>query len=599
MPSRLVKKSVLRQAAESQRRPLALGASLVTVHQALEAAVPVVVGVIIDRAVATGDGGSITRWIAALTVLFACLSAAGCIGLYVEERVVTGAGHWARLRVADRVLAPGGGVEDALSGQVVSLSTVETARIGEGVGAIMLGAGAVSGVLIGAGVLLLTSIQIGLVVVIGVPVVMLAVQALSAPLVNRAEAHQEAVGTAAGVAGDLLRGLRVLKGLGAAPAATASYRRASGSALRAALEATHLRAAYTGLMFTVAGAFLVVVAWIGGHQALDGTITVGQLVAAIGLTQFLLGPLGRLALTGEVLAQARASSDRIGEALDAPTAVAGGSVHVPGPATTPATGADTPAEAEAVSLALQRIRHRTLDGLDLTIGAGEVLGIATTSPADAAALVALLDRTAEPAQGTVVVADHDHASLDLVHARRLVTVAHHDAPLFEEDLHAEVASVAHAAGDGPAGGAGGSAPSGDPAADVHRARVTTAITAAVADEVAAALAEAGDRDLGESGRGLSGGQRQRVALARALATDAPVLVLHEPTTAVDAATEHRIAAGIREVRAGRTTVLITTSPTLLAAADRVVLVDGGKVVAEGGHADLAATHARYREVVLT
>ncbi|MDD9370596.1 MAG: hypothetical protein PV358_10835, partial [Acidimicrobiales bacterium] len=83
------------------------------------------------------------------------------------------------------------------------------------------------------------------------------------------------------------------------------------------------------------------------------------------------------------------------------------------------------------------------------------------------------------------------------------------------------------------------------------------------------------------------------------ATDAPVLVLHEPTTAVDAATEHRIAAGIREVRAGRTTVLITTSPTLLAAADRVVLVDGGRVVADGGHADLAATHARYREVVLT
>jgi ABC-type Fe3+/spermidine/putrescine transport system ATPase subunit len=98
---------------------------------------------------------------------------------------------------------------------------------------------------------------------------------------------------------------------------------------------------------------------------------------------------------------------------------------------------------------------------------------------------------------------------------------------------------------------------------------------------------------------LSGGQRQRVALARALATDAPVLVLHEPTTAVDAATEHRIAAGIRAVRGHRTTVLVTTSPTLLAAADRVVLIDGGRVVATGDHAGLAATDARYREVVLT
>ena len=89
-----------------------------------------------------------------------------------------------------------------------------------------------------------------------------------------------------------------------------------------------------------------------------------------------------------------------------------------------------------------------------------------------------------------------------------------------------------------------------------------------------------------------------MALARALATDAPVLVLHEPTTAVDAATEHRIAAGIRSVRAGRTTILVTTSPTLLAAADRVVLVDGGRVVAEGDHGTLAAGEPRYRTAVL-
>ena len=117
-------------------------------------------------------------------------------------------------------------------------------------------------------------------------------RSLSAPLVVRADAHQEAVGHAAGVAADLLRGLRVLKGLGGRAAAAAGYRRASGSALRAALDANRLRSAYTGLTFTVAGGFLVVVAWIGGHQALDGDITIGELVAALGLTQFLLGPLG-------------------------------------------------------------------------------------------------------------------------------------------------------------------------------------------------------------------------------------------------------------------------------------------------------------------
>ena len=492
---------------------------------------------------------------AVLVVLFAFLSAAGCTGLYVEEKAVTGAAHWARLRVAERVLAPGGGVESALSGQVVSLSTVETARIGEGAGAVILGVGAVTGLLVGAVVLLATSVPIGLTVVLGVPVVMLVVQLLSAPLVVRAEAHQEAVGRTAGVAADLLRGLRVLKGIGGGSAAAGVYRRASGSTLRAALDATRLRSAYTGLTFTVAGAFLVVVAWIGGHQALDGEITVGELVAAIGLTQFLLGPLGRLALTGEVIAQARSASDRIGAALEAPPAVTGGS----GELTAEPAGA----------LSVRDLGHGSLAGFDLDVAPGEILGVAAVTPADAAALVACLDRTATPDAGAVSIDGLDHHGLDLVHARRAVTVAHHDAPLFEDTLTAEVASTAaspdHAEG---------------------------AIDAAQAAEVT------GARAIGEAGRGLSGGQRQRVALARALATDAPVLVLHEPTTAVDAATEHRIAAGIRSVRAGRTTIVVTTSPTLLAATDRVVLVDGGRVVAEGDHGTLAAGEPRYRTAVL-
>jgi putative ABC transport system ATP-binding protein len=107
-----------------------------------------------------------------------------------------------------------------------------------------------------------------------------------------------------------------------------------------------------------------------------------------------------------------------------------------------------------------------------------------------------------------------------------------------------------------------------------------------------------DTELGEGGRTLSGGQRQRVALARALATHAPVLVLHDPTTAVDAATEHRIAAGIANLRAGRTTLLVTSSPALLARCHRVLLVDGGEIVASGEHAGLVAD-ARYREAVLS
>src|SRR5690606_31416194 len=131
----------------------------------------------------------------------------------------------------------------------------------------------------------------------------------------RADAHQEAVAATAGIAADLLAGLRVLKGLGAEAAAAARYRRSSGEALDAALAANRVRSAYLGVTMSVAGAFLVLVGWIGGRQALDGSITVGELVAAVGITQFLVGPLGRLAYAAGMLAQARASAAHVAAAL--------------------------------------------------------------------------------------------------------------------------------------------------------------------------------------------------------------------------------------------------------------------------------------------
>jgi putative ABC transport system ATP-binding protein len=567
----------LADAVRSRRRDVALGSVLVTVHQACEVAVPVAIGVIIDRAVSTGDGGAIVRWIAGLALLFAVLSFAGCYGLYVHERATMGAAHGVRLRVARRVLDAGGGVEDALPGQVVSLSTVETARIGEGVGAVIVGVGAVTGVLAGAAVLLVTSWTLGLVVVLGLPVVLLAVQALSQPLVARADAQQEAVGLAAGVAADLFAGLRVLKGLGAEAAAAARYRRASGSALGAALAANRVRSTYLGITMTVAGGFLALVTWIGGRQALDGTISVGELVAALGITQFLVGPLGRLAYFSSVLAQGRASSAHVGEALAAPPAVRGGSGRLP------ESGSGSGSMAGAV--ALRDLEHGPLRGVSLSVGAGELVGVVATDPADAAALVACLARSVEPAAGSITVDGVALSSLTLDDARRAVVVAHHDARLFEGSL-ADNVTVAAGANDGRT--------------SIDRSRIEAAIEAAGADAVVDDLAEGLDAPLAEGGRSLSGGQRQRVALARALATDAPVLVLHEPTTAIDAATEHRVAAGLRSLRGGRrTTIVVTASPTLLAVADRVAVIDGGRVVADGDHPTLAATHDPYRTAVLT
>ena len=125
------------------------------------------------------------------------------------------------------------------------------------------------------------------------------------------------------------------------------------------------------------------------------------------------------------------------------------------------------------------------------------------------------------------------------------------------------------------------------------------LTASAADEVAATLPSGTATTVTERGRSLSGGQRQRVALARALATEAPVLVLHDPTTAVDTVTEARIAAGVANLRRTRTTIVVTTSPALLTVTDRVVLLEDGRVAAEGTHAELVRTEAAYRAAVLS
>jgi putative ABC transport system ATP-binding protein len=166
-------------------------------------------------------------------------------------------------------------------------------------------------------------------------------------------------------------------------------------------------------------------------------------------------------------------------------------------------------------------------------------------------------------------------TLDPSALRGAIVVAAHDAELFAGTLRENVTAAAAAGVDT------------DPA-----------LRAAQADEVADTLDGGLDAEISEQGRSLSGGQRQRVALARALATEAPVLVLHDPTTALDTVTEARIASGIRALRHGRTTIVLTTSPALLASCDRVVTLDGGGVTVQGSHAELLREQAGYRELVL-
>ncbi len=194
---------------------------------------------------------------------------------------------------------------------------------------------------------------------------------------------------------------------------------------------------------------------------------------------------------------------------------------------------------------------------------GEFLGIVADRPSDAEALVRLLAMP-DGYRGEVLLGGVPLRDLDRDECRRMLLVEPHHADLFTGTVGANLIRTED---PGPA------------------------LRAAAADVPL-------DREVAERGAGLSGGQRQRLALARALLARPPILVLHDPTTAVDAVTEHAIAQGVKELRAGLTTVVLTSSPALLAAADRVVVLAGGTVTADGDHAGLGAADATYRRTVL-
>ncbi|MFE2204435.1 ABC transporter ATP-binding protein [Streptomyces rubiginosohelvolus] len=556
-------RGVIRRAVAGQRRDVTVGSVLGACHQIGEALVPVLIGLIVDRAVVRPDGGALAIWLVVLAVVYTLLSFGFRFGARAGERAAEQAAHQLRLDVVRRLLAPHGGAEAGRPpGALVNVATEDARRVGAVNMALTLGIAAVVGVAAGAVLLLRASLPLGLLVLIGAPVLMALGHFLARPLEHRSEAEQEQAAHASGVAADLVAGVRVLKGLRAERAAVDRYRATSQASRHANVRAARAAALQTGLMLTLTGSFIALVALVGGRLVLSDSIGLGALVSAVGLALFLPGPISVLAWVGAELAKGRASAARIADVLAAPGETTGGTAEPAAPA---------PGE-----LRLNGLGHGGLDALDLTVRPGEHLGIVVTDPADAATLLHCLARRCDPERGSVELDGVPLTELAPAALRSVLLVAEHDAQLFDGTLLENVTAAA------PAG------------ADPH-----AAMDAAAVDEVASALAGGTGGRIGERGSSLSGGQRQRVALARALAADRGVLVVHDPTTAVDAATEARIAAGIRRARTGRTTVLVTSSPALLAATDRVVLVDGGTITAEAPHEDLVRDHPVYRTAVLT
>ena len=522
---------LLRTTTRNARR-LWSGTALIGLHQVCEALVPILIGVIVDRAVATGDTGQLALWVGVLAGLFLLLTTAYRNGARLLMKAIAEEAHTLRLEVTAKILHPRGLRTDLRAGDLLTISTSDADNTSYLLDYVPRIVGAVVATAASAVALFVISVPLGLVVLIATPVVLVALQ-LAAPLITRRVAdQQELAGAASSLATDLVTGLRPLRGIGAQQAATERYRAVSRQSLRAMIRAARTQGGYLAASTTASTLLAGGIAVLAGWFALDGRISVGQFITVIGLAQFLIEPFGLLAIVPSWVAEARASAGRIALIADAS--------HLSGSSRPPAVAGE---------LRLDNIRSGVFQGLDLHVRPGEFVGIVPGRCGDA--LVELLTLRA----GESMLVEPHHADLFTGTIRSNVVIGTDEDP-------------------------------------------AEALRATAADEVVALHADGLDRIVAERGASLSGGQRQRLALARALLARPSLLVLHDPTTAVDAVTEHSIAQGIRAFRAGLTTLVITTSPALLAVTDRVVVIGDGVVTAEGDHASLGLSHEDYRKAVL-
>jgi len=536
-----------------QKRTVIFGVVMGTVWMVAQALMPYAIGQAIGAGVADRDTKALAIWAGVLLGLGVVQAVAGIM----RHRCAVFNWLSAAYRTVQLTVRQAGRLGATLpkrlaTGEVVSIGTSDISHIGNAIDVTARGFGAVVAIITVVVILLNASVPLGLVVVIGVPLLMAIVGLLIRPLHARQQAYREHSGKLTTRAADIVTGLRVLRGIGGESTFAGRYRTESQRVRAAGVRVASVESLLEATQILLPGIFVAVVTWLGARFAVAGKIDVSQLIAFYGYAVFLLFPLRTLTEVVQKLTRGHVAARRVVTVLSLRSELV--DPTSPAPAPNPETSNLVDSESGVI------------------IKPGRLTAISAAKPEDA---VAIADRLGRYSESGARLDGVRLADLDRTTIRDLILVADNDARLFSGRLRDEL--------------------TGRRAAENER--IQAALYAANAEDIIEALPDGLDAIVAERGREFSGGQQQRLRLARALMADHPVLVLVEPTSAVDAHTEARIAARIPAARAGRTTVVCTTSPLVLDRTDHVIYVEAGRVVAEGTHRELLDSSPLYAATV--
>lgn len=580
-------RALIRRMAHDGRhwlRPGSIASALVSL---VNIGVPMALGRAIDDGVVAGDATALAGWLALVALAYVVRAAAQTarmqtnVGAAVSE-------HDLRVQALERIIAPEGiGGPPRLPGDLLAVLVTDVRTVSRSFIALTSIPGNVVTLFGSLIAMALINGWLVLATVCAIPLLILLSVKGVAPVKRSTRRERRAEAAVAGSAADLTSGLRVIQGLSAARRATARFRVASREGLAATLRTRRVKGIYTGTVNASVGVFITVLTVLAGWLTLDGRISVGSLVTVVGLAQTLGPPLRALGVdTATMLANAHASGDRFCELHDSPIAwqvhpddehptstdrpdgssridESPGGQGGEGPRSHPTYSGDHPGRTPV------HLHVQVEDpSLQLDVPPGAHLGIVAPQQVCDALAQAIVHGSHTLLNGVPA------SQLSPARKRALVLVAPRSPELFDDTVQANIML-------------------GSTRDDM----LDAVVRAAALDTTIAELPHGLQTGVGEGGRHVSGGQRQRLALARALIHAPDGLVLIDPTTSIDAATTAAIAERMGELRAGRTTLIATTSPALLDRMDEVVLFDDdGHLVARASHRELLG-HDGYREML--